>query len=498
MFGALAEFFIKISKWWRARPRWQQITFIVVLLLILLRPWIAEWLSPNSSFRDQLTAAEKALERGELSRQDAKGAKELYEAILAVQPDQPDARDGLQQVLNAALTNASLAITKKNYVEAERMIELARNLSASSEQLQPLQISLRTALRSDNGIQQWMRDAAMAAEQGSYFYGDGALASYAKILQIAPDYQPARDEREVLITQILKRQPTLIQQDKLDLAKKELDLIIQADDTHYQLPEATDALSSALEQRNQWIKSKLAASGQAIQKDFTAAGSLYLQVLKRIPEHAVAREGLKNASSGLQQETEKLLADLKLSQVEKNLQTLSGWGVKNPELDRMKMRLSDARSTSQYRDLVIGNPAQLRESMLAAMEQKRWLQPPGESAWDYLRQIRIAEKKSANVSKDEKLFLGKAWDCYESSIKDNLLSDAGHCLEALRFASPNDKRIADATAKLAMLWRSWASDHIARNELQQARYSTAQAARWDKKHPEQQPLEDRLEALSDK
>jgi hypothetical protein len=96
MFDVLAETAKKIVQWWRARALWQQVAMIAVLLLIVLRPWIAEWLSPNSSFRDQLNAAEQAIEKGELSTSDGKGAKELYEAILAVQPDQPDAQEGLQ------------------------------------------------------------------------------------------------------------------------------------------------------------------------------------------------------------------------------------------------------------------------------------------------------------------------------------------------------------------------------------------------------------------
>jgi hypothetical protein len=390
-----------------------------------------------------------------------------------------------------------LAITRKDYAEAERMIRLAKSLSASSEQLQPLQISLRTALRSDDGIQQWMRDAKNASAKQDYFSSDGALARYNQILQIAPDYQAARDEREILITQVLKRQQQFIADDELDTAKKELEQIIAVDDTHYQLPEATDALSTALEKRERWLQSALAAANTAMtKKNYAAAGSNYYRILQRSPTNPAAVEGLEKASSGLITVTEQSLANLDLKQTEKNLQALSDWKVSKREIDQMQLRLKEAKASSERRQTANANPAQLGKSMRFAMQRNQWLQPPGESAWDYLRQIRLVEKNKSSTRTDEKLFIDQAWDCYRDASKDNLLSNAGHCLEALRLASPGDQRLAEASNKLALLWRAWASDRIAANELQEARYAVEQAARWDKKHPDQKPLEERLKAIS--
>src|SRR5205085_5893604 len=108
------------------------------LLVNALRVPISERLLPDARLNRDLERAQKALRAGELSRADGLGAKELYEAVLAIDPDQLEARDGLVAVRRAALARVESALRAHRLAEAREQLALARALSAPLEQLQPL------------------------------------------------------------------------------------------------------------------------------------------------------------------------------------------------------------------------------------------------------------------------------------------------------------------------------------------------------------------------
>src|SRR5262245_40593683 len=63
------------------------IAAIAMALLLLLRQPLADWLWPQTSAERLHVQAEKALAAGRLSAADGSGARELYEAALALDPD---------------------------------------------------------------------------------------------------------------------------------------------------------------------------------------------------------------------------------------------------------------------------------------------------------------------------------------------------------------------------------------------------------------------------
>ena len=98
---------------WRALPRgWRLavLSVFAVLLLafvaaVLFRQRIGGWIWPDPRAEALRTQAGLALAAGRLSAADGTGARELYEAALALQPDQVEAREGLSRVALAALAH---------------------------------------------------------------------------------------------------------------------------------------------------------------------------------------------------------------------------------------------------------------------------------------------------------------------------------------------------------------------------------------------------------
>ena len=80
----------------RAWPRWLIMApaLVVVMLLVLFRQPLSERLWPEARAQELSDQAAQALARGRLTAADGTGARELYEAALAIDPDYGDARAG--------------------------------------------------------------------------------------------------------------------------------------------------------------------------------------------------------------------------------------------------------------------------------------------------------------------------------------------------------------------------------------------------------------------
>ena len=105
---------------------------LAVLSVIVFRVQIGERLVPDSRMNRQLELAQRALRRGELTRADGRGARELFEAALAIDPDQSAARDGLQQVRDAAIARAELSLREHKLPLARQDIDSTTNRTMSS------------------------------------------------------------------------------------------------------------------------------------------------------------------------------------------------------------------------------------------------------------------------------------------------------------------------------------------------------------------------------
>src|SRR4249919_1607023 len=113
---------------WLPRP-WQRWTFggfaILLLLLVVFRRPLSDRIWPEASAQGLRDRAARALSRGNLTAADGSGARELYEAALAIDPDANDARTGLMRVAQAALSQATTAIDRGRYADAHRALQLA-------------------------------------------------------------------------------------------------------------------------------------------------------------------------------------------------------------------------------------------------------------------------------------------------------------------------------------------------------------------------------------
>ena len=87
--------------------RWALVAALAVfVLLVLLRKPLADWFWDEPRIEQLLAEGDGALAAGRLSAADGSGARERYQAVLALDGDRPQAREGLARTGAAALQQA--------------------------------------------------------------------------------------------------------------------------------------------------------------------------------------------------------------------------------------------------------------------------------------------------------------------------------------------------------------------------------------------------------
>lgn len=220
----------------RAVIGWVLVLSTVLVLALALTHWrenLGRLLVPDAPLTRQLARAESALQRGELSRADGQGARELFQAALAVDPDNPRARQGLQAVRAAALTLAATALDRSERQPAMDALDLATALSAPASAVEPLRQRLQALDQPEDALEQHLAQAQSLIQQGRL---DQALVVFEGVLQQQPDNALALAGRRQVLSDWLKQADAQLAEGHLDLAQTLVDRVRRYDPGHLDLP----------------------------------------------------------------------------------------------------------------------------------------------------------------------------------------------------------------------------------------------------------------------
>jgi tetratricopeptide (TPR) repeat protein len=203
----------------------------LLLLVISLRVPISEKVVPDSRLNRNLERAALALRRGELSRPDGQGARELYESVLAIDPDRMQAQEGLLAVRRAALARADVDLRQRKLDDARRDVAIAEALSASQLQLQPLRERLIRLEESSVDV------PALLARASDPEVGDEeALALLEQVLAIDAGNALALEGRREIYAEWLLRAEHELDAGQVEAARARIARVLAADPGHVDLP----------------------------------------------------------------------------------------------------------------------------------------------------------------------------------------------------------------------------------------------------------------------
>lgn len=228
---------------------------LCLLLLVLLNTWrvpISEKLLPDARLNRNLELAQAALHKGELSRSDGRGAKELFESVLAIDPDRIPAREGLLDVRKAALARADAALRRRRLEEARSALALADALSAPQVQMQPLRARLQALEEASVDVPALLARAA-APEVGD----EEALALLEQVLAIDAGNALALEGRQELFAEWLLQAEHELDAGHVEAARARIERVLAADPGHVDLPPLRARLGELAAAREQETQQQL-------------------------------------------------------------------------------------------------------------------------------------------------------------------------------------------------------------------------------------------------
>lgn len=488
-----------------AAPRraWPWVPALVVLavlagLALLLGQWreqIGERLVPDSAINVQIEQAQQALDRGDLSNADGSGARERFQAVLARDPDHLAARAGMAAVRDAALAQARAAIARGDGGTARARIDMARGMAAPASELQRLEQDLQRIETTGADVADRLERARTAQAQGRLEQvPDGALALYLEVLQLQPDNAIALGGRGEILSGLVVQARQALARGELEQAEALAARVVEADPSHLELPSLKAGLGEAQQQRQREREAALAhATGELRAGRLEAAATAFQALLAADPASAPARQGLDATAAAMAVRAGREAADFEFAAAEASLQRAREWQPASPAIAAAERRLAQARAAQGQ--LPAANPERLAgliEQSRAAMRQGDLIEPPGASAWDFLRQASSLAPGAPEVRAALAEYDRRALACFEDELAGNRLSRAQSCLDARAARDAGSAGLAADRRRLADRWLAFADERLGANELALARRALASAQALDPAHPGLVAMAERL------
>lgn len=467
---------------------------LMALGWLLLGP-VAERLWPVAEAEALRLQAESALQQGRLSAADGSGARELYQAAIAIDPDRAELRSGLTRVAQAAVQQARDAAERGAFEEAHRQVRLARALSAPRAQTDAVAEILRRREAAVAGIDDLLRAADTARATGRFEGGaDAALPLYRRILELQPAHLAALEGREDALTTRLQQAREAVSRGDVAAAAAGIAVATEYDPGHADLPETQAALVQAVERLRRRGDADLRAGR------LTRAAEAYRQWRASAVETEAADAALLAVARAHAAQSREAAADFQFDRANTELAAAQAlipdapeWAQVRDALQRAERAQHSAGPRLPPRELERRVRALLAEAA-EAETRGDWLTPPGDSAFDKLRAARALVSDDADVRRASARILPRVRECFENELRDNRLQRARVCLDA-RIALEGDSRdAADARSRLAQRWVAMGEQRLGSGDLDGARAAQEVARGLDARVPGLDEFAERLRA----
>ena len=396
----------------RRHWRWWLIgSMLLVVALAVLREPLGAWLWPQTRAQALRDEAELALARGLLTAEDGRGARELFEAAIAMDPDRGEARQGLARVALAALDQARKALAEDRFADAHRLLAMARALSVPRAEADALAQALRQREAGHAGIDGIFARAEEAHAQGRLDgSADSALPLYARVLALEPAHPGALRGREDALGELLAQAREALRAGDIDHAVRLVATARGYDPAHIDL---TDTVARLMEE------SGLDGEGVARLLAGEAAGG-------------TGADGVGGRADGVD-----------------------------------PVALDPAERARRVDTL-------LAEAEAARLAGKIFA-PRGESAVDKVAEARALDPDAAGVATAAARLLPAARECHVLALRGNRLSSAASCLDARSALGDEPGQLAAARRQLAERWLAVGDERLGAGEIGNARSALAAA-----------------------
>ena len=512
-----------------AAPRESRRGWLLPLLLLLaIGAGVALWLNqgslramlPRTELNDVLTRAQQALQSGHLDGQDGTSARELFQAAVALEPDNDRARDGLRQVGQAELAQADAALQAGDPDRAAQQAALARELLGGGTDLDRLDAAISHARAAKVQTVQLVTDAQQALAAGKLDGEQGAGALYRRILQADPGNAVAEHGLDQVGDALAAQARKALDANDGTSADASIDQLAALQPNNGALPglraaqaqlrrQAGSAVDDALKQGDEALRAgHIAGSG-----DDTALAH-FKAALALQPDNPQARAGLGMVAQALTVQANAALDAGDATQAAGLLDQAAALAPKSADLAAARARLASLRqnpaaqnnggpaSAASVSDADVApaltpqqtaQVARLLVQAKAAAQQGNIMLPPGNCAYDLYRSVLAIDGNNAAALHGMQALPAQVQQQFEQALTNGQLARADDMLASLAELAPGDAGQAALGARLASAWLDQADRQLAAGDRAGAAQSLARARKLAPNHPRVLELAARLQ-----
>ena len=472
------------GRWWVAHgwssPRvWQRVVIavgVLAIVLTLVRKPLADWLWPDSRIQQLLDQGHAALRAGELTRQDGRGASELFAAAAALDEDRQDVRAALVTTGQQALAQARTALARGQYAQVPPLLALARQLQMPHAQIAALERGLQQRQADASSIEQQLRQAlALIAQPPSDERQAQALALLQQVLAVQPGRMEALEAREDVLSDVLHDSQQAAEQGDLARASALLATVEGFDAGHFLLPDTRASVSAALDGQRQ-------AAQRALQRgQWSKALAGFAAVLAVAPQDAAALAGQQEGVAQLSAQATRLAADFQFEPAQQALAQAQAIAPQSLAVRAAAEALARSRQAQQAMQSNL-SAAQRQRRLAALLTQIEtaekagdWLMPPGRSVYDLLMSAQAVAPHDARLSAVSTRLLEAVRQCTQTHLRANRVRAARGCHDAWQSLAPYDAQLPAVRGQLAQRWLAVGGERLGRGDVEFAREALAQA-----------------------
>ncbi len=512
----------------RNRPRrgWLVPLLLLALVGVVAGAWIGQnrlrSLLPRTELNDVLSRAQQALAAGQLDGRDGTSARELYQAAIALEPDNDMARNGLHQVGMAELSQADAALQAGQFDVAAQKAAVARELLGGGSDVDRLdqQIAAKRASQVQVSVLVQQAQQAFAANQFGGEHGAGTL--YRQVLQADPGNAVARHGLDQVGNALAAQARKALDANDSAAADADIEQLAALQPNNAALPGLRAARAQAQQQDSAALDTALQQGDEALRAgridgpgDDTALAH-YKAALALSPDNPQAEAGLGKVAQALTVQANAALDAGDTAQAATLLDHAEALAPKSADLAAARARLQGAqahkppRAAAPARNEEAAPPApppvltpqqsaqvaRLLQQAQDATQRGDIMLPPGRSAYDLYRNVLAIDGDSAVAQRGLQALPGVVQQLFNRALAAGDLNRAGQMLDNLADLAPGDASQNIMRQRLAGAWLDEADRQLAQGNRIGAAQSLEQARKLAPNQPRVLDLAARLQSGS--